>query len=236
MKILKWLVLRSVLAACQAGGEESNSATLQANMTAYATEAAGIQQSIILDETQVVAAVIATQTHSANVSNMNNVLLATVRAGEAATPQRIAAVVDESSVADTMMEDEGGGDTNPPANSGTTVTGSTTISQVATGASIRESDGCIASPQATFNIRAERIYVTGTALNLQQGTDIRVEWRVDGQTVTQNSWTSDRNAQTLCVWFFMEQTDAAFVPGNWSATFYVDDTLSATAAFTLVDG
>lgn len=77
------------------------------------------------------------------------------------------------------------------------------------------SDDCAQGTTSTFAAADERIYVVATALNISPGTTIIARYQVGGQEVA-HSFTPDFAIDENCIWFYMDQSDAPFTPGNWS--------------------
>lgn len=77
------------------------------------------------------------------------------------------------------------------------------------------SDDCAQGTTSTFAAADERIYVVATALNISAGTTITARYQVGGQEVA-HTFTPDFAIDENCIWFYMDQSDAPFTPGNWS--------------------
>lgn len=200
---------------CQSFGSDDLAVTITAENRLYATESAGLNLTAEFDRALQVATIRAAETSLFETDNINRLLLATVRAGETPAPGRIVAVADPStSGMDEAMSEESG---SSPAVGGVVPSG-TVMSSLAVTDTIRASDGCAAGVRAEFGTDVGRIYLTGVANNLQQGTAFTVEWRAGDQVVDRSSWTAPSSTGSLCIWFFTE----IITPGNGSATLFIN--------------
>jgi hypothetical protein len=94
--------------------------------------------------------------------------------------------------------------------------------------------GCAVNPVSTFSTDAVEIYVVALAASLQPGsTLVTSRWRQAGAEVATFDFTPDFTEG--CLWFFIDQTDIAFTPGNWSVELEIDGGLvGAPVSFTIV--
>lgn len=90
------------------------------------------------------------------------------------------------------------------------------------------SDDCAQGTTSTFAATDERIYVVATALNISPGTTITARYQVGGQEVA-HTFTPDFAIDENCIWFYMDQTDAPFTPGNWSVQLELNGVSAAPA-------
>lgn len=233
--IVCFIIIAVTAAACQMLPSDSPAATIEFEMTRYVTEAAEISIDSLAQQTASAATIDAAATESGFYHDYNNLLIVTVRAGDVPTPQ-----LEVVSGPQPMVENpDAEGDTDSyqqgEANE-ETITGEVMISQVATAAGVRSSDGCATGRQSSFNTSTERIYLTAVATNLQAGTRFDLSWQYDGSTVHQSSWTADQNQSSLCIWFFIDPSDAPFSAGSWSASLSVNGAAAGTADFMIGGG
>jgi hypothetical protein len=115
-----------------------------------------------------------------------------------------------------------------------TVAGPPRLANIVTAEGIDEND-CAVNPSSSFSTASEQIYVVAVAANLQPGTTyVTSRWRQEGTEVV----TFDFNPEFTegCLWFFIDQTDVAFTPGNWSVELEINGGLvGAPVPFTIVD-
>lgn len=77
-------------------------------------------------------------------------------------------------------------------------------------------DDCALQPLASFSSSAERIYVVATAAGITSGTTLGSLWYQGETQVTAHDFTPDFDINGACIWFFVDQTDFVFAPGNYS--------------------
>lgn len=77
-------------------------------------------------------------------------------------------------------------------------------------------DDCAVGVTSVFSTTSERIYVVATAYNIQPGTLILSRWFQEGRQVVTHDFTPDFPINDACIWFFIDQTDVPFTPGNWA--------------------
>lgn len=232
MRYITYIMLMPLLAACGAFTVENVPATLEVEMTAYATEAVALNEAILIEQTQVAATVVAAQTEVQALDVRNAVVLATVRAGTRPT-QDVAPVIIQSmddgvAEMDMMMQDEMMEENADSA-------GRMQFTEVTTAGSVRQTDGCPSSPQTLFNADAERIYMTTRSINLRTGTELSVDWFYDNELVFQQSWTAPRDARSLCIWLYIEPQDVPFSAGEWRATLYADGNAIDSSTFSIAE-
>ena len=115
-----------------------------------------------------------------------------------------------------------------------TVAGPPRLSNIVTAEGIDEND-CAVNPTSTFRSDAEAIYVVAVAANLQPGTTyVTSRWRQEGTEVATFDFNPDFTEG--CLWFFIDQTDVIFTPGNYSVELENNGGLvGAPVPFTIVD-
>jgi hypothetical protein len=99
---------------------------------------------------------------------------------------------------------------------------------------INREDRCFIEQKSLFNPnQTETLFLTGLALNLQAGATLRVDWSYQGDVVHQTSWTAPEFQEGDCIAMELNPSNAAFSPGNWTATLYVDGNPLDPIPFTL---
>jgi hypothetical protein len=76
-------------------------------------------------------------------------------------------------------------------------------------------DDCATSSSTSFTSADAEIYVVANAYNIVPGTTIGSRWQIGGQEIF-HDFTPDFEINGNCIWFFIDQTDAPFVAGNWN--------------------
>lgn len=82
---------------------------------------------------------------------------------------------------------------------------------------------CALAAVGSFAPTVEAIYVVATASNIQPGMKLSSVWYREGQQIVQHQFTPDFAINQNCVWFFIDQTDAEFLPGNYAVQLAIDD-------------
>jgi hypothetical protein len=115
-----------------------------------------------------------------------------------------------------------------------TVAGPPRLSNIVTAEAVDDSD-CAVNPTSSFSTDTAQIYVVAVAAGFQPGsTTVTSRWRQEGTEVV----TFEFNPDFIegCMWFFIDQTDIAFTPGNWSVELEINGGLvGAPLPFTIVD-
>lgn len=216
MKPSHMLVLSTLLAGCQVFRGADVAATMQAQNVAYVVEATAIAQTQQAEAAQVLVTALAAETYIAQQEGINQVLVATVRAGD---PPTIARSVGDAAGA-----------------AGTPATGETRFVEIQTASSVRESDGCADGIQTQFPQNAQRIYVTARAFNIRAGTRLDVEWRYAGNLVWQENWSVPVDSDNFCLWFYIDPSVVTFSPGNWSARLFANGiSIEPAATFSILE-
>lgn len=179
---------------------EDHDATLQAGDSAFATEAAALAGTAIIQRTDVAVAVVAAETEVAVVNSVNQRLYATLAAGSTPTEALVPGQVDPA-VMGAMADDEMG-------DRMFVITG---ISD-----SVAPTTGCVVDARASFSTDVGQLYVTMQSFNVQAGTPLRAEWFYEGNLRVQQSWNVDVTAAERCLWFQVDTSDTTFSPGAWS--------------------
>lgn len=199
------LVLLVFTSGCGALALENAPATLSAESVGYVTEAARIRGTLQAEETQVMGTAVAAETLVAAQSNVNAVLLATVRAGDPPTVQ-VRAQIDRS-------VGRLGGGTPEPINPNAGPAGS--VVETYTASEVRVSDGCGADRTYTFTEGTYRVFAVQEVANIPADTLVGVEWYYNGGLAFEDQLRVTEYADSLCLWFYLEP----YSTGSWAVQF-----------------
>ncbi len=94
-------------------------------------------------------------------------------------------------------------------------------------------DDCAQEVTSQFTAQDTQIYVVATANNLPAGTSITSSWLRESQELSRFPVTFEFDIQRACIWFFADQTDFDFVPGNYNVELYTTNDLAASASFNI---
>ena len=215
-----------LLTGCQALSGDDPVATIDADLTMYASESESIRAVGTAEQIMVVETIAAAGTRIAKLSAVNAALGATLRANQTGTPELQVAVVSAedmgSSLEDGMMDDEAVRSTPESA---------MRVSNLSTAASTDPDSGCSVGTVRQFSPGSEFIYVTARVTALQSGSLFEVEWEYDGRSVSRTSWLADYSKSIECIWFFTTPADFPFLPGRYTATLLVNDKPVGTTEF-----
>lgn len=96
---------------------------------------------------------------------------------------------------------------------------------------------CAIGQVTTFTPAAERIYVVATVTNVVPGTELGAHWFMEEQEVAYHTFVPDFPINQACIWFYIDQTDAPFTPGNWSVRLEINGApADVPASFTITEG
>jgi hypothetical protein len=226
------LVVVVCASACSAFTPENPAATLQAQRSSMIDEATGIAQAAQVQGTQVMGTAVAAQTYVALMEGRNRQLIATM---QIAFPPTQAIIQDDGpSTPGQMATPAPLGSfqeaTPPPQDTSGGSLGDMSFTQVGTAASVRDSDGCADQLSTSFPADVQRIYITTRALNVTNGTQMRVEWFYEGQLTFSEPYTIPADDDDFCMWFFIEPTGETFSSGSWSVTLYANNVAVAPPA------
>lgn len=226
MRVGSCIAMIVCLAGCGAFNAPDVPGTMRAENTAHVAEASAIAGTLMAGNEYSAATAQAAETTVARTGNVNIQLAATARALIPPTPVRQVGVAAEVAgtpgLLDAQLAEQSQG------GSQFVDTGPTTRK--------RDSDGCADGFETQIPANVERIYVITRALSLSAGTEMRAEWRFDGQVVSQDSWTTPNDQANFCVWFYIDPQTVAFTPGTWSVQLYADAVLiQPEVIFTIVE-
>ena len=207
---LKWIqffLLVLFLSGCKVLAGENINATLETGDHAFATEAAALAGTAIVQRTDVALTVNAAGTEIALVNSVNERLYATLAAGSTSTVAVIPGQV-EPAVMGAMADQEAG-------DRMFMITGMS--------ASVHPTTGCVVDARTSFSGNVAQLYVTMQSYNVQAGTPMRAEWFYEGNLRVQQSWIVDLTAAERCLWFQIDASDTTFSPGTWSVAVSVGE-------------
>ena len=117
--------------------------------------------------------------------------------------------------------------TSPPQ---ATATGAR-LDNIVMASGVNQSD-CAVDVNPVFTPASSEIYVVAEAHNIASGSEISSRWHRRGVEVAYFSFEAENAIDDSCIWFFIDQTDTAFVAGAWSVELRVDNIpLSSPVAF-----
>ena len=91
---------------------------------------------------------------------------------------------------------------------------------------------CAIDVNPVFTPASTEIYVVAEAYNILAGAEISSRWHRRGIEVAYFSFEAEDRIDGACIWFFIDQTDTAFVAGAWSVELRVDNVpLGSPVAF-----
>lgn len=237
-----------LLAACGSLTGTDIDATMAAGDGVLNTEAAVINRTAIVERTSVSATVEANSTTVANIQRVNQQLGETLVAGSTATPTLSVGQVPEppEDRERAIGADRAGGDPASGAPGAieevnpTAVPNTTDISDSrfqSTGVTDQVDDaGCPVNARDTLPASASQLYVTFTANDLPAGTTLRAEWRFDGATRVQDTWTTPEAFDGACLWFVIDSSSTPFTPGQWQVQVFAGrDPVISPVTFTIAN-
>ena len=96
-------------------------------------------------------------------------------------------------------------------------------------------NGCAIDVNPGLTPASSEIYIVAQAYNISAGSTISTRWQRKGIEVAYFSFQAENDIDGSCIWFFIDQTDTAFIAGSWSVEIRVDDiTLGSPIAFQIV--
>lgn len=216
------------LSACEGLVVDEENLAMQAEFDAYSTEAVVLRQQMQVDQTVAANTVAIASTQAAQYSNYNRILQPTA---DVIVPQPTRIPADELM---SMMGDNVSGPM--PIELFDLSDGQTRFVQVGTAGEI-DGNRCFLAHQAFFNPNTTNvIYMTALGLNVYAGTSLRVEWRMGGELVHTTNWSAPQSVDGQCVALELTRADADLMPGNWTATLYVNGEPIDPAPFTITSG
>jgi hypothetical protein len=220
MRHLITILLCALLTSCQsfAAGEEN--LVLESELEAYATEAAELRNQMQADRTAIAETIVFGGTRVEAFTDYNAHLAATVQSG----------IIPTATLANLDFDAQG----PMPIDMFDLSSGEMRFVQVGTAGQITPNDRCFVSHQNFFDAEMTSvIYMTALALNLRAGTVVRVDWQNGSEIVYSNAWTAPQSQDGQCVALELRPSNAPFIPGNWTATMYINGEPIDPAPFTI---
>ena len=88
------------------------------------------------------------------------------------------------------------------------------LSNIVTAGSVG-SDDCALNPTTSFTTSTPEIYVVARASGVGPGDNITSRWSAGGSEVVSYDWAPSFEIEDACIWFYIDQTEVTFTPGNW---------------------
>ncbi len=108
----------------------------------------------------------------------------------------------------------------------TATLGAPAVFNVMTAENVGEND-CAIGQMSQFSRSAERIYVSATAANITPGTVLGSQWfDAANNLLVSHDFTPDFEINGNCIWFYVDQTDFAFVPGSYAVQLTINGAAS----------
>ncbi|MCY4071894.1 MAG: hypothetical protein OXG60_11405 [Chloroflexi bacterium] len=228
IRCLRWLLLATVVAGCQALASENGQAPVDANATVYVLELTVLQRAAVLDQAQAVATLSAGGTRVAELSQVNAALGATLRTAFTPTAEiRVVVVSAEdmgSSLDQDMMDDMRDNEDD---------LSTMRIVDLGTANSVNASNGCSTGEVRRFSSGNERIYVTARVEGLRPDSYFEVDWKSGERVLYRVSWRATYAAAAECIWFYATPVDFPFLPGSYRATLFVNGQAHSSTDFSI---
>lgn len=224
-----------IVSACGALSGVDTPATLQAEVTEFALESTDIAQTLSAQATSAFQSAEMARTEVIFLDGVNQQLAATMRAASPPTQQVIS---DQAIVTPGMNAPLPDQFTPTPNSDGGQVVSSpdsNQLTEIGAALAVRESDDCAVGLQTQISASSPRIYATTRILNALNGTQVSAAWNYAGDTVyTNTAYEIPRDDDDFCLWFYIEPTDVAFTPGDWSIQFMVNGVAQPLSSFSII--
>jgi len=248
VRIFTLFLVFLMVAACS--GQSETEQTLVAENQVLGTQIADVRATATVEADRVLITLEHAQTEARHVDDQNVNLVATLVARGTSTetiggitPGAVIALPTQPAAQDpgpavtqeALVQDASPvAGAAPTAAATATVVGPPVLSNIVTASSVDNND-CALDVTSTFPSNTERIYVVAVAANLQPGsTVVTSRWQQEGAEVISYDFTPDFSEG--CLWFFMDQSDVTFTPGNWSVSLEINGgPVGAPVPFTIVD-
>lgn len=86
-----------------------------------------------------------------------------------------------------------------------------------------DNNDCAIDTNPVFTPNSTEIYVVATAYDIPTGATISSSWIGNGTEVALFSFEASNPINGSCIWFFIDQTDAEFIPGTWSVELQINN-------------
>lgn len=111
----------------------------------------------------------------------------------------------------------------------------TVLSNIVTAPGVGDDD-CAINPTSQFTSSSSEIYVVARARGVAANDEIVSRWYRDGEEVINYPWTPGFEIEDACIWFFIEESEVPFVPGNWQVQMELNgEVVGAPVTFTILD-
>lgn len=87
-----------------------------------------------------------------------------------------------------------------------------------------DGNDCPVGTTNTFSTASPSIYVVARAINIDASTRLSSRWNRDGEQIITYEFTPNFSIDNACIWFFMEQSDVTFTPGEWNVQLDINGT------------
>jgi hypothetical protein len=260
------ILLASVfaLSACQFFAPGAGEQTLAAQNAALQTEIAAIRATATVEADRLMITLEHAQTAIRSVNEQTGELAATLVAAGTPADAINLAVITPQFVPPTLPPDGAppppaagqplllttiqfptavgalpGGDgallTSPPAPLATPEADAASLTNIVAAPAVG-ADDCALNPATAFTTANNEIYIVATANNIEAGTVISTNWIANGQPIVEYDWTPDFAIEGACIWFFIDQSEVEFVPGNWQVQYAIDGVPSGSPVVFTIEG
>ena len=207
--------------ACSALTVEDAPATMRADLAMNVTEMAIARTAIVESQGSANATAEAAMTSAAELNTLNVALYATMNAAAAngITERRV-------------LQNDGGA---MPAEMFDLSSGTMRFEQVGLTAHIRESDRCFDEQNnGTYWVGYfDSIYLVAVALNMDAGTQFRVNWLREGEFIQESVYVAPVFAEYQCLALEISNNNGQLTPGHWAASIVVNGEPLMTRTFTI---
>lgn len=217
---LVWLLMALLAAACS-GGSSNTELTLVAQNLALATQIADVRSTATVEADRLRVTAVYIETAVAQSQTQNQRLSATIQAlgGNSALVAPISASLTPAFGANPAGA-EATVDAAMPAGDQTAAAATSTprtpaLFNAVTARGVGANDCALASV-TSFTTADTNIYIVATASNITPGTMLASRWYLEGSQVIAHDFTPDFAIDQNCVWFYIDSTETAFTPGNWT--------------------
>jgi hypothetical protein len=93
-------------------------------------------------------------------------------------------------------------------------------------------DDCAQNASTTFAASTPEIYIVATAYEVTSGMTLAAQWDVSGQQRT-FEFTPDFDIDGACIWFYIDQSEFTFQPGEGRVSLSLNGTPMGSVTFTL---
>lgn len=223
---MRWMTIISLLlwlTGCRAIVPDDETALLESDLQNYSAEVEQLQAQMQADRTAIAVTIASASTQSARHGRYNQIV----------QPTTSAAMPDSTPSAPDFDMDMVNSTGPMPVELFDLSDGQTRFVQVGAASEI-DSRRCFVAHQSFFNDTTSVIYSVALGLNVRVGTSVRVEWRYGGDLVHVSTWQSSQSVDGQCVALEMRPSNAPFLPGNWTATMFVNGDPVDPTPFTIV--